>query len=65
MVGKLTDAQLMIELIENVDEFEDHQAIFIKSVNEFFKRTGRISEAQREHCEYYYGELIRLLGIDS
>lgn len=50
----ITDEQLILELKENIDEFDDHQRHYIKSVIRFFNSKGYLTEQQREWLTAYY-----------
>lgn len=64
-MATLTLKQLIIELEENLDEFEEHQRTFLQSVIKFYKEKGSVTEAQRDYLDIYYSMLISSLGLDD
>lgn len=49
----------LYELMQNIEELDDHRQNFVKSVNDFYQRRGYMTEAQEEYIDFYYEELAR------
>lgn len=49
--------QLVYELEENIEEFDDHEQEFIESVCNYYHTNGFVTEGQKEWLQHYYNKL--------